>query len=564
MAKFGFGFCFGAGKRRSSGTPSPAIALSANTVSEAASSGTTIGTLSVSNGGTGWTFAITSQTPAGKTAISSADLNTAAALDYDTNATLSVTITASKSGETDIVQTLTIHVLAVLGALALDSYDWVLGTPASGAITGAHNDEVITLGSGWPSGLSVDSAARTWAYDGSGSDSSGSGSLIGTHPQATNSPHTTSGLAWTLAAAGLTSSKRVLFIGDSTMVGVGAGSGGSTDVNGSRPYSMPLQAAARLAARGYSVATETFVADQNNGVTTTTLPLYRTEVTLVSALSTASDSPQIGGLHTSIGVGGNVLTYTTSAACDRLDILIHRRSDFGVLGLSVDGGAVQNISLVNATEDLALVSITGLSLATHSFAFTRVSGTVRVPVYWNAYDSTVNAFHIFNCGARNWTSTDWVVTGHPNSPLTAISYIVPDVVVLDLGINDWRQSGTTIATFKANMQTIIDACLAANPDCKVILSIPHDIQTYVTTTDAWSMAAARQAYVDLATTNSLPMVDGPHEIALAGLSGGVDPATFAAVNAAGYMHDSLHSLAPPYQARGYAQANAVLTALGLT
>lgn len=363
---------------------------------------------------------------------------------------------------------------------------------------------------------------------------------------------------------GLTSPVRALFIGDSTMVGVGAGSGGTTDVNGSRPYSMPLQAGAKLSSLGYAVATETMTTDNNNGTAAATWHGYRPELVLTGSLSTASDSPQIGGVHTSIGVGGNSVAYTTTAEVDRLDLLLHRRSDFGVLGVSVDGGAVQNFSLANATEDLLWQSITGLTLGVHTFTFTRVSGACRFPVLIDAFDSAENAFHIYNAGARNWTTTDWVVADHPNSALSAIAYVVPDVVVIDLGINDWRQSGTTIATFKANMQTIINACLAANASCKVILSLPHDIQTYVTVTDAWSTAAALAAYEDLATTNSLPLVNGPHEIFLAGYSGATDPATYAAVNTAGYMHDSLHSLAPPYQARGYAQANAILTALGLS
>lgn len=357
--------------------------------------------------------------------------------------------------------------------------------------------------------------------------------------------------------------KNVWFLGDSTTVGVGAGIGGTTNVNGSRPYSMPLQLAAKLTSLGYNVATETMTTDNNNGIDAVSWNGYRPEVVVTGSLSTASDSPQIGGIHLNIGIGTNNLAYTTTAAVDTLELWVHRRSDLGVLGVSVDGGAIQNISLVNATEDLQLVVITGMALGVHTFTFTRVSGAVRFPVTLDAFDSSKESFHIFNAGARNWTTTNWVVNAHPNSPLGALQFVKPDVMFIDLGINDWRQSGTTIATFKANMQTIINAGLAANAACKIVLSLPHDIASYVTTTDAWSTAAARQAYVDLATTNGLPMVDGPHQIFLGGHSGGVDPATWAAVNTAGFMYDSLHSLAPPYQDRGYAMATAALAALGL-
>jgi lysophospholipase L1-like esterase len=360
--------------------------------------------------------------------------------------------------------------------------------------------------------------------------------------------------------ASLAGSYNLLFVGDSTMVGVGAGSGGSADVNGSRPYSVPLQAAARLAARGYKVATETLVTDNNNGTAAATWQGYRPEVTVVGSINGASDSPQIGGVHLNIGAGSNSVAYATAAEVDRLDLLLHRRSDFGVLGVSIDGGAVQEFSLANAVEDLAWQSITGLTLAPHTFTFTRVSGACRFPVMFDAYNSAENAFHICNAGARNWTTTDWVVADHPNSPLSAIAYAAPDVVVIDLGINDWRQSGTSIATFKANMQTIIDACLAA--EAQVVLCIPHAIQTYVTASDAWSLAATIAAYQDLAAANSCALVNAPHEFYAAGLAA-ADPATYAAMDAAGLMNDSLHTRPLPYQIKGHVLADVILTKLEL-
>lgn len=187
-------------------TNEPTIALSASTVLETASANTVIGALSVVNhpsGSSGWTFAETTD-PDTRFNISSANLRTTG--DWSNTTGLiyyQVTITASKGGETDIgPQAFTVRSLAVLGNLALSSYAWIPGTPSSGSITGAHDsNEVITLGSGWPTGLTINSAARTWAYDGTGVDSTGTGSLIGTHPQASNSPHTTSGLAWALSTS---------------------------------------------------------------------------------------------------------------------------------------------------------------------------------------------------------------------------------------------------------------------------------------------------------------------------------------------------------------------------
>lgn len=152
---------------KSPGPPAPSINLSASSVSEDAATNTVIGALSVANhssGSSGWTFAITSQTPSGKLNISTANLRTNAALDYETNPTLSVTITASKSGQTDIVQVFTITVTNVLEAANLAALGFS-GTLTQGAsstvnITSATSGSTLTA-SGLPAGMSINSGART-------------------------------------------------------------------------------------------------------------------------------------------------------------------------------------------------------------------------------------------------------------------------------------------------------------------------------------------------------------------------------------------------------------------
>jgi hypothetical protein len=76
------------------------IALTAYSILESASSGSTVGVLSVVNhpsGASGWTFTETAD-PDNKFAISGTNLNTSAALNYETATSHQITITASKSG----------------------------------------------------------------------------------------------------------------------------------------------------------------------------------------------------------------------------------------------------------------------------------------------------------------------------------------------------------------------------------------------------------------------------------------------------------------------------------
>jgi hypothetical protein len=119
----------------------PSIQFSANTVAEDATTNTVICALSVANhpsGSSGWTFAITSQTPSGKLNISSANLRTNAALDFETNPTLSVVITASKTAQTDIVSPAT--TIYVTNVLELPAAPTLVATAGNGQVTLSWTD----------------------------------------------------------------------------------------------------------------------------------------------------------------------------------------------------------------------------------------------------------------------------------------------------------------------------------------------------------------------------------------------------------------------------------------
>jgi hypothetical protein len=77
---------------------------------------------------------------------------------------------------------------ATLGALTFSATTFSKATPTSGTINGATAGSVITA-SGLPTGLTINSAARTWAWDGTGVISTGSFTLTETLNTVSNSPH---------------------------------------------------------------------------------------------------------------------------------------------------------------------------------------------------------------------------------------------------------------------------------------------------------------------------------------------------------------------------------------
>jgi hypothetical protein len=87
-----------------------------------------------------------------------------------------------------------------LATLGLSATTFTNGTATSGTITGATTSSTIALTNG-PAGLTINSAARTWAFDGSATAGSGTLTLTETLAGAIGSPKATN-IGWTVAAAG--------------------------------------------------------------------------------------------------------------------------------------------------------------------------------------------------------------------------------------------------------------------------------------------------------------------------------------------------------------------------
>jgi hypothetical protein len=88
-----------------------------------------------------------------------------------------------------------------LGALALSSTTYTRGSATSGSITGATAGSTLTT-TGIPSGLTINSGARTWAWDGTGTGAaSGTWTLTEALTGATNTPRGNT-ISYTINAAG--------------------------------------------------------------------------------------------------------------------------------------------------------------------------------------------------------------------------------------------------------------------------------------------------------------------------------------------------------------------------
>ncbi len=179
----------------------PQILLSALQISESVASGTAVGTLSVVNhpaGNTGWTFTKTAD-PDSKFAVSGDSLNTAASLNYEVAASHAVTVTAAKSGQSNLARAFTISVTNVLEVtLAAITGTFTLSESAAvsavaGAYAGKNSGSTLTLTSDAGgrvalSGGNIVRGATALDYE---SAASHTFTVQETHPDAGNSPRST-------------------------------------------------------------------------------------------------------------------------------------------------------------------------------------------------------------------------------------------------------------------------------------------------------------------------------------------------------------------------------------
>jgi hypothetical protein len=100
------------GSGTGAGEPVPIIALSSQSVAEDAATGSVVGALSVQNGSGSYTFTLTDDA-GGLFAIDGDDLEVAAALNYETAPSHSITVEADNGVDTPISRAFTITVTDV-------------------------------------------------------------------------------------------------------------------------------------------------------------------------------------------------------------------------------------------------------------------------------------------------------------------------------------------------------------------------------------------------------------------------------------------------------------------
>lgn len=274
---------------------------------------------------------------------------------------------------------------------------------------------------------------------------------------------------------------RVVFIGDSTSMGAGAGSGGTLNENGAYPNAWPQQLAAKLNTAGIPCVAQSFWASAAAAVAYDT---YDTRVTRGPNWSNAQGC--FGGTMFKFTAGAvNNLTFTPAAAFDTVVPWYMKISGDGTATINVDGGAsLGTLNFSNATSVLSSTAFT-VAKATHTINIVPANDALFFMLGIQTYDSTVPAIDFFQCAQAGATTATFIPNTNPWEALKALTTLAPDLTIIDLTIND-SNAGTLLATYSSNIQSIIttaklsgDVLLMVGPPSNTTPATDGTLDTYV-------------------------------------------------------------------------------------
>lgn len=332
---------------------------------------------------------------------------------------------------------------------------------------------------------------------------------------------------------------KVAMVGDSTTAGWGAGTG-ANGTDGARVKSAPYRLAEILARRGLNAKSNSFWGDANLGYTP--YQAYDPRVVIGASWSRGGATTVAPGgwlLRANTGVT-TTTSFTPSDEVDTFDIYYVVNTGNGTFTANIDGGAtLATVDTSVGTPGIYKTTITATKGA-HTVNVQRTAGGAFYVVGIDAYDSTARDVAIWNLGAASWASADWAVSTNAWNPAPGLTGIAPDLTLINLGINDWKDTPVSVSTYTTNLQTLITAAKAAGD---VVLVAPFPSST--ARASVAQQAPFIDAIVSLGETNSCPVLSLTHRFT-----------SWADANTVGYTYDALHP-----NALGYADVAQALAPL---
>lgn len=337
---------------------------------------------------------------------------------------------------------------------------------------------------------------------------------------------------------GAVSRGKLVFMGDSTTAGYGAGTGGTGMLNAARARCFPVRTA-QILDRGFVETNADTIWGSQNYDSLVTYNAYDPRVVLGTGWSMAGGGTLGDNFFRFTGGATGTLAFTPTLSFDKIEVWYYRASGQGSFTVNVDGGA--SLGTVDTDGATGFVSTTlTCSAATHTINLNaQADGDIYIGgvVPYLSTETGIDVIVAGWSGAFAATMDDAGAFG----PLTALRALAPACTVINLTIND-SNAGTDLAAYTAAMELII---AAAQESGDVILMVGPPSNT----------AAATNGQLDdyIAVLNTLALRYGCVVVDLKERWGSYD-----AVQSYFPYVDTLHPRAAAYADVGQAVAAALM------
>jgi lysophospholipase L1-like esterase len=281
---------------------------------------------------------------------------------------------------------------------------------------------------------------------------------------------------------------KIVAAGDSTVLGANANGPQSTD-------SWPSQLSKLLAAQEAKQASTGVVYFLNYAIGVDP----RIELNGVWALANVGPFNNAGKQS---NTSGSEIVFTPTIPVDSFTIYYVKATDTGSFSYKVDAGSATTINSTAASTTYSTVVVPAGAAGTHSLTITSLDANYTRIIGVEGTNGTTGTV-VTRAGLGGAMASSFTVGSSIGlaGSIGTFDALTPNLVILGFGVNEYLQQ-IPIATYKTNMQTIIDRAKTAGADVVMLTGVPNN-----DTSKAISQVQYRQAQYDLADTNDLAVID---------------------------------------------------------
>ncbi len=268
------------------------------------------------------------------------------------------------------------------------------------------------------------------------------------------------------------------YLGDSGVMGVGAGDGGSGYTNAwARSAAYYLAKAINAFDPSIPIRRSEWFGTKNI-MNVANITAYDPRLTFSGGAAVDNGVRQIVNGYFIKHTGAGQTNFAPTEQFDRIRVWYGIDSGLGTFTVAVDGGATLATQSTAGSTNLGYVDV-NCTPGTHTVNVANASGNLFL-VGVECWSSGTADLMVRNLGWTGAQSSHWALATYPYSPKNCLDDLGGALTIIKLYRND-QYNSVTPATFKTNMQAILSA-VAAYSD--VILIRGHEPYTWTLTNDA--------------------------------------------------------------------------------